>query len=111
MRPHQTLKRTRDFDLVRRQGRRVRGPGMTLYIRRRAVEAPTRLGLAVPRGRGRAVARNRVKRRLRAAAAGALPRRGWDVVIGAHASLDDISFQKIVAGLEGAVTWSARSAP
>jgi ribonuclease P protein component len=85
---------------------------MTLYIRRsRDAEAPTRLGLAVPRGRGRAVARNRAKRRLRAAAARALPRRGWDVVIGAHASLDAMSFQQIVAWLEEAVTWSARSAP
>lgn len=84
---------------------------MTLYIRPRpTAAAPTRLGLAVPRGRGRAVARNRVKRRLRAAAARAIPRRGWDVVIGAHPSLDAMSFQQIVAGLEESITWSARSA-
>lgn len=85
---------------------------MTLYIRRNpAPAAPTRLGLAVPRGPGRAVARNRVKRRLRAAAARALPSHGWDVVIGAHPTLDAMSFQQIVAGLEEAATWSARSAP
>jgi ribonuclease P protein component len=83
---------------------------MTLDIRRnRAPQSATRLGLAVPRRTGGAVARNRVKRRLRAAAARALPSHGWDVVIGAHPSLYTMSFQQMVGGIEEAVAWSARS--
>jgi ribonuclease P protein component len=85
---------------------------MSLYIRKsEPADAPTRVGLAVPGGAGGAVVRNRIKRRLRAAAARALPRRGWDVLISAHADLDSISFHEIVGGLQEAVTSSARRTP
>ena len=74
---------------------------MTLYVcGRNSPEDSTRVGLAVsgpPRG---AVARNRTKRRLRAAAAIALPRSGWDVVIRARTDLDDMSFQELRKALE-----------
>ena len=85
---------------------------MSLYIRKsEAADAPTRVGLAVPGGGGRAVVRNRIKRRLRAAAARALPRRGWDVLISARPELVSMSFHEIVGGLQEAVASSIRRGP
>ena len=60
-----------------------------------------RMGLAV-RERKSAVRRNRVRRRLRAAAALCeLP--GRDVVISAEPGVADLGFQELVAELESAV--------
>jgi ribonuclease P protein component len=74
---------------------------MTVYVcGRESDRDPTRVGLAVSGGPRRAVARNRAKRRLRAAAAAALPRSGWDVVIRAQGDLDGISFQELRKALE-----------
>jgi ribonuclease P protein component len=60
------LTRSRDFDAVYRQGRSVSTRFLTLYWfgREESVGAP-RLGFAVPRDVGNAVARNRIKRQLR----------------------------------------------
>lgn len=64
------LSRSRDFDAVYRHGRSVSTRYLTLYSFARPdeddAESP-RLGLAVSRQVGGAVARNRLKRRLRAA--------------------------------------------
>jgi ribonuclease P protein component len=60
------LSRSRDFDAVYRHGRSVSTRFLTLYWFERddAVGAP-RLGFAVPKAVGNAVARNRIKRQLR----------------------------------------------
>jgi ribonuclease P protein component len=60
------LTRSHDFDAVYRRGRSVSTRFLVLYWfpREDASEDP-RLGLAVPKRVGSAVARNRVKRRLR----------------------------------------------
>ncbi|HST25695.1 MAG TPA: ribonuclease P protein component [Gaiellaceae bacterium] len=60
------LTRSHDFDAVYRRGRSVSTRFLVLYWfpREDSAEEP-RLGLAVPRRVGTAVARNRVKRRLR----------------------------------------------
>jgi ribonuclease P protein component len=60
------LSRSRDFDAVYRHGRSVSTRFLTLYWfeRDEAVGAP-RLGFAVPKAVGNAVARNRIKRQLR----------------------------------------------
>jgi ribonuclease P protein component len=60
------LTRSHDFDAVYRRGRSVSTRFLVLYWfpREDADEAP-RLGLAVPKRVGTAVARNRIKRRLR----------------------------------------------
>jgi ribonuclease P protein component len=60
------LTRSHDFDAVYRRGRSVSTRFLVLYWfpREDGAEDP-RLGLAVPRRVGPAVARNRVKRRLR----------------------------------------------
>jgi ribonuclease P protein component len=61
------LSRSRDFDAVYRQGRSASTRFLVLYWFAREEEGAgePRLGLAVPKGTGNAVARNRIKRQLR----------------------------------------------
>jgi ribonuclease P protein component len=59
------LTRSRDFEAVYRQGRSTSTRFLVLYWFPRDDDGESRLGLAVPRGVGTAVVRNRVKRRLR----------------------------------------------
>jgi ribonuclease P protein component len=63
------LSRSRDFDAVYRRGRSVSTRFLVLYwfARDDGEDAGARLGLAVPKAVGTAVARNRIKRRLREA--------------------------------------------
>jgi ribonuclease P protein component len=66
----QRLSRSRDFDAVYRQGRSVSTRALTLHWFAREDESAggdTRVGLAIPRAVGNAVARNRLKRQLREA--------------------------------------------
>jgi ribonuclease P protein component len=60
------LSRSRDFDAVYRQGRSTSTRFLVLYWFDRGEEpGEPRLGLAVPKAAGSAVARNRIKRQLR----------------------------------------------
>jgi ribonuclease P protein component len=60
------LSRSRDFDAVYRQGRSTSSRFLVLYwFEREEDPGEPRLGLAVPRAAGNAVARNRIKRQLR----------------------------------------------
>jgi ribonuclease P protein component len=60
------LSRSRDFDAVYRQGRSTSTRFLVLYWFDREDEpGEPRLGLAVPKAAGNAVARNRIKRQLR----------------------------------------------
>jgi ribonuclease P protein component len=62
------LSRSRDFDAVYRQGRSTSTRFLVLYWFDREDEpGEARLGLAVPKATGNAVARNRIKRQLREA--------------------------------------------
>jgi ribonuclease P protein component len=62
------LSRSRDFDAVYRQGRSASTRLLTLhwFARADSPDAGARVGLAIPRAVGTAVARNRLKRQLRA---------------------------------------------
>jgi ribonuclease P protein component len=60
------LSRSRDFDAVYRQGRSTSTRFLVLYwFERDGEPGEPRLGLAVPKAAGNAVARNRIKRQLR----------------------------------------------
>jgi ribonuclease P protein component len=60
------LSRSRDFDAVYRQGRSASTRFLVLYwFAREEDGGEPRLGLAVSKGTGNAVARNRIKRQLR----------------------------------------------
>jgi ribonuclease P protein component len=60
------LSRSRDFDAVYRHGRSTSTRFLVLYwFERDGEDGESRLGLAVPKAAGNAVARNRIKRQLR----------------------------------------------
>ena len=66
MQRRQRLSRSRDFDAVYRQGRSTSTRFLVLYwFDREEESSDARLGLAVPKAAGNAVARNRIKRQLR----------------------------------------------
>ena len=59
------LSRLRDFDAVYRHGRSVSTRFLVLYWFPREEGEDPRLGIAVPKGAGRAVVRSKIKRQLR----------------------------------------------
>lgn len=63
--PSARLRRRAEFDRVFKEGERISGQGLACFILPRNGEAESRLGLAVSRKAGGAVARNRIKRRIR----------------------------------------------
>jgi ribonuclease P protein component len=85
------LSRSKDFDTVYRRGRSVSSRYLVLhwFTRDGDAEGEPRLGLAVPRSVGSAVARNRVKRLLREAWRELLPSvpPGHDYVLAARPGL------------------------
>jgi ribonuclease P protein component len=85
------LSRSRDFDAVYRHGRSVSTRFLVLYQFEREddPEGEARLGIAVPKKIGGAVARNRIKRRLREVWREVLPDvpRGADYVLLVRAPL------------------------
>jgi ribonuclease P protein component len=86
------LSRSRDFDAVYRRGRSVSTRFLVLYaFARDDADGEPRLGLAVPKSSGTAVARNRLKRRLREAWRLRLDDvpRGFDYVLIARPGLSD----------------------
>jgi ribonuclease P protein component len=85
------LSRSRDFDAVYRHGRSVSTRFLVLYSFPRDDDGDPRLGIAVPKGAGTAVERNRVKRRLRESWRARLERvpRGRDYVLIARPALTE----------------------
>jgi ribonuclease P protein component len=85
------LSRSKDFDTVYRRGRSASSRYLVLhwFVRDDDEGGEPRLGLAVPRSVGSAVARNRVKRLLREAWRELLPRvpAGQDYVLAARPGL------------------------
>jgi ribonuclease P protein component len=84
------LSRSKDFDTVYRRGRSASSRYLVLHwFTRDDAEGEPRLGLAVPRAVGSAVARNRVKRLLREAWRELLPSvpPGQDYVLAARPGL------------------------
>jgi ribonuclease P protein component len=103
-----------DFARVRRQGRRVSGPLLTLSYTQRpdaadtamAVDAPlTRIGLSVSKRVGDAVRRNLVKRWLRESLrrgyAELAP--GWDIIVSARAGAATAGYNALDAETRGLI--------
>ena len=95
MERRQRLSRSRDFDAVYRQGRSVSTRSLTLhwFAREDDPAGVSRVGLAIPRAVGTAVARNRLKRQLREAwsvVAEGVPE-GRDYVLVARSGLAEAS--------------------
>lgn len=105
-----TILKRRDF-LAASRADRWSAPGMVVQARRRAEDEPVgqgpRVGFTCSKKVGNAVARNRAKRRLRAAVDAVLPGRalpGWDyVLIGRHEVTAGRPFPDLCADLVAAV--------
>lgn len=98
-----TLRTRREFRRVLSSGRKLREPAGTFFtLVDPGSDAPARLGLAVPATAGGAVARNRIKRRLRAAFAAAAPGPGIDVVVRAEPEAESTAFQELEAAMQRA---------
>lgn len=112
------IQKRRDFVLAANRGQRLGLPGLNLQARPRRGDEPAdpaeaRIGYTCSKKVGGAVQRNRAKRRLRAAAAQALPglaRPGWDyVLIGRRDATAERPFLELVADLaEGVARLHAR---
>ena len=105
MRREQRLRHRRDFDAVYREGRSVGAEALSLRTRRNGLTV-SRFGFAVGKRVGKAVVRNRVKRRLRAVVQALTLPAGWDVVITARARAADLDYDE----LAGVVSMLARRA-
>jgi ribonuclease P protein component len=109
MQRHQRLRRRQDFAAVYGRGRAAHGDLVSVRVLRTDQEH-SRFGFAVSKRVGKAVVRNRVKRRLRAAVAALAPPAGWDVVISARAPAADAPYDDLVHAL-AAVLRRARVLP
>ncbi len=102
------LSRSRDFDTVYRRGQSVSSRYLVLhwFPREEDPEGVPRLGLAVPRAVGSAVARNRVKRLLREAWKVLLPTvpPGRDYVLAARPGLAESVETRGLEWLSGEVS-------
>jgi ribonuclease P protein component len=61
------------------------------------------VGLVAKVGRGRAVARNRARRRLREAVGAVAPRGGFDIVIAAGPEAESMDFHELVKNVRDAL--------
>ena len=116
MRRDRRLTRARDFQLARRDGKSWSHGPLVLVARSNALDT-TRFGFSVGRGVGKAVARNKVKRRLREAARLANVPEGWDIVFIARRSASAADFgrlersMRVLLGRAGISDASPRQAP
>jgi ribonuclease P protein component len=96
MRKEARLRKGSDYARVRRQGRGWSGPLLTLRALANETEF-SRFGFLVSRRVGKAVVRNRVKRRLREIARRTPVAKGWDLVFIARPAAAGATFQAIEA--------------
>ena len=94
MRREQRLRKSRDFVLVRREGRSWPGRLLVLAARPNGLDL-ARFGFSVSKRVGNAVTRNRVKRRLREAARLSDVSPGWDIVLIARAGAGDADYHEL----------------
>jgi ribonuclease P protein component len=99
MRREQRLTRRRDFGAVYRHGRSYRGALLSIRVRP-STESASRFGFAVRAALGKATVRNRLKRRLRAAAADLTTPAGWDIVVSGRPSAGTASYADLRSELE-----------
>ena len=105
----QRLKVRADFVRIATSKKRFVTPGLVLQVMRRTRNddaEPLRVGFTVTKKVGKAVVRNRARRRLRAAAAAVLPdhgRRGRDMVLIGRRETARRPFAALVGDLETAL--------
>jgi ribonuclease P protein component len=105
-RPFISLRGRSSFQRVYREGRRSGRGGITV-ISVPGRPGPPRIGFVAGKALGSAVARNRAKRRLRAAAERVPFAAGTDYVVIAARSVDDMEFEMLVVRLGEAANGTA----
>jgi ribonuclease P protein component len=100
------LSRSAEFERVYRQGRSTANRHLVLYTFPNPAAERPRLGLSVSRKVGGAVERNRVKRLLREAFAGAEAelRPGQDIVVVARPQARELADREGLAGIDASLT-------
>ncbi len=91
-----TVKENYEFRRIYRKGKSIVTPYLVLYCQRNR-QGKTRLGVTVSTKLGKAVVRNRVRRRLREIWRLALPdmEKGWDIVLVARVRAVNAPYSKI----------------
>lgn len=103
-----SLRGREEFRRVLSEGTRARrGPLAVTVAPGADPSGPARLGIAVRVARGRAVVRNRIRRRVKEAFRSAA-RPGRDVVVRADDRVLGMSFQELTVTLEGAMADAER---
>lgn len=100
------LTQRKDFLAAAEHGRRFRSPAFSVQVLDKPAQESLRLGLTASRKTGNAVVRNRIRRRLRAAAALALAEqaaRACDMVVVARPDTVNADFAAMVADLSVAL--------
>jgi ribonuclease P protein component len=96
MNPEITVKENYEFRRIYRKGKSVVAPAMVLYCQKNR-QGRTRLGVTVSTKLGKAVVRNRVRRRLREIwrlnKEAMVP--GWDIILVARVRAVDMPYQKL----------------
>ena len=94
--------RSSDFRQVYQKGFRITGPLFAAFCLKREDAGGPRIGFTVPRALGKAVIRNRIKRRMRECARlklGALPA-GWAIVFNPRRPVLDAPFDVLCREVE-----------
>jgi ribonuclease P protein component len=95
------LTRSTDFKRVRRIGKTYAHPLVVLVTAPNEL-SEVRVGVVAGRGIGKAVERNRAKRRLRACLDGLVERlsSGWDLILLARKPMDQAGFREICTAVQ-----------
>ena len=90
------LRKHSEFDQVYSAGRRYGSPLFSAFLLQTGL-ATSKVGFTVGRGLGRAVRRNRIKRRMRGAVRLHLPEigPGWNIVFHPRRSVFDVEFSRL----------------
>ena len=97
------LRRQADFRRASQRGRKARCGAVVARVVRRGDPGPVRVGVRVPRSGAGAVARNRVRRRLRAIVAGVSLAPGHDVVLEGGPEAATKEFRDLIDDVEEAL--------
>ena len=100
--PDRRIQKSKEYRLVYDTGRKTPKSNFVAFCLRRSDNEPTRVGFTTPRALGKAVLRNRVRRRIREAVRLNLWRLpvGWSFVFNPRRVAADRPFSEIVAEVE-----------